>query len=79
MLKRREFGQSLVGGALTTGMSGSAASARPARKNTVMHVGGDYHTVAGSGITSRENLEYSLRCGVKHLTVQMRKRGADGG
>ena len=44
-----------------------------------MHVGGDYHSVAGSGITGSENLEYSLRCGVKHLTAQIRKRGADGG
>ena len=80
MLKRREFGQRLVGGALAAGMpAAAAAAARPAKTNTLMHVGGDYHTVAGSGITGRENLEYSLRCGVKHLTVQMRKRGADGG
>jgi mannonate dehydratase len=80
MLKRREFGQTLAGGALGAGMSGSAAmAARTPKKNTLMHVGGDYHTVAGSSITGRQNLEYSLRCGVKHLTVQMRKRGADGG
>ena len=44
-----------------------------------MHVGGDYHSVAGSGITSKENLEYNLRYGVKHLTAQVRKRAADGG
>src|SRR5215471_11949641 len=80
MLKRREFGQTLVSGALAAGVPVSAAAtARPAKKNTLMHVGGDYHTVAGSGITGRENLQYQLRCGVKHLTVQMRKRGADGG
>ncbi|MEK7408427.1 MAG: mannonate dehydratase [Acidobacteriota bacterium] len=44
-----------------------------------MHVGGDYHSVAGPGIASRENLEYNLRYGVKHLTVQLRKRSQDGG
>src|SRR5215471_14069788 len=78
MLKRREFGQTLVSGALAAGVPVSAAAtARPAKKNTLMHVGGDYHTVAGSGITGRENLQYQLRCGVKHLTVQMRKRGDD--
>src|SRR6476646_6443379 len=76
MLKRREFGRRLAAGAIGAGMPATTAmaAARPAKKNTLMHVGGDYHTVAGSGITGRENLEYSLRCGVKHLTVQMRKR-----
>jgi mannonate dehydratase len=44
-----------------------------------MHVGGDYHSVAGPGPTSRENLEYNLRHGVKHLTVQVKKVSADGG
>lgn len=42
-----------------------------------MHVGGDYHSVAGASITSKQNLEYNLRHGVKHLTAQMRRR--DGG
>lgn len=44
------------------------------KKNTQMHVGGDYHSVFGPGITSKENLEYNLRHGVKHLTAQMRRR-----
>lgn len=39
-----------------------------------MHVGGDYHSVAGDSITSKQNLEYNLRHGVKHLTAQMRRR-----
>ena len=43
-----------------------------------MHVGGDYHSVAGTGITSKENLEYNLRYGVKHLTAQVRKRAGGG-
>ena len=38
-----------------------------------MHVGGDYHSVVGGDITSKANLEYNLRYGVKHLTVVMRK------
>ncbi len=43
-----------------------------------MHVGGDYHSVAGSGISSKENLEYNLRYGVKHLTAQPSERAQDG-
>jgi len=44
-----------------------------------MHVGGDYHSVAGSnGITSKQNLEYNLRHGVKHITALVRKRPQGG-
>jgi len=43
-----------------------------------MHVGGDYHSVAGAGIASKENLEYNLRYGVTHLTAQARKRAGGG-
>ena len=82
MMKRREFGQKLGGAAVSVALAGPAtASAQPVpRKNTLMHVGGDYHSVAGrSGITSKENLEYNLRHGVKHLTAQMRNRPQGGG
>jgi mannonate dehydratase len=86
MMKRREFGKKLAGGVIGAGVAGnlatgtaSAQAARAPRKNTLMHVGGDYHSVAGSGITSKENLEYNLRYGVKHLTVHVRKRSQDGG
>jgi len=75
-MKRREFGAKLAGGALG---ATSALAGRAAKKNTRMHVGGDYHCVAGAGITSRENLEYNLRHGVRHLTVQVTKRAQDGG
>ena len=46
-----------------------------------MHVGGDYHYVAGgqgADITGKENLEFNLRHGAKHLTVQISKRSPDG-
>ena len=80
MMKRREFGGKLAGGAVGIGFAGSpAAAARAPRRNTLMHVGGDYHSVAGSGFTSKENLEYNLRYGVKHLTGQVRKSSQDGG
>src|SRR5881397_216590 len=82
MMKRREFGQKLGGAAIAAALAGPAAAsaAQALRKNTLMHVGGDYHSVAGrSGITSRENLEYNLRHGVKHLTAQMRNRREGGG
>src|SRR5882762_7042328 len=80
MMQRREFSRSLAIGAAVAGASPGAPAQTPRapRKNTLMHVGGDYHSVAGSGITSKENLEYNLRYGVKHLTAQVR-RGPDGG
>src|SRR5947209_18433472 len=87
-MKRREFGQTLVTSAIGAGMAGAvapvAAPAQPARghkKNTLMHVGADYHSVAGGNgadITGKANLEYNLRCGVNHLTAQVRKVGPDG-
>ena len=46
-----------------------------------MHVGGNYHSVAGgrgADITGKENLEYNLRHGVKHLTARVRGRSEDG-
>ncbi|HEY2930975.1 MAG TPA: mannonate dehydratase [Acidobacteriota bacterium] len=89
MMRRRELGKKLLGGIISAGVAGAATSktasvqaARAPRKNTLMHVGGDYHSVAGgprAGITSKENLEYNLRYGVRHLTVQMPKRAPDGG
>src|SRR5690349_10925375 len=47
----------------------------------MMHVGGDCHSVAGgprADMTARANLEYNLRYGVKHLTIQVRSVGSDG-
>src|SRR5436190_20842225 len=82
-MNRREFGQKLGGAVVGAALVPSAtASAQAATHgvNTLMHVGGDYHSVAGrNGITSRENLEYNLRHGVKHLIAQIRNRPKNGG
>ena len=45
MMKRREFGQKLGGAAIAAALAGPAAAsaAQALRKNTLMHVGGDYH------------------------------------
>lgn len=75
-MRRRHFAGTLAGAGLAPAASAAAATGR--RANTKMHVGGDYHSVAGAHITSRENLEYNLRYGVKHLTAQIRKRDAGG-
>ena len=84
-MKRRDFSKKLVGGVIGAGVAGSAKHGRLAAqavrtptKNTRMHVGGDYHSVAGADITGKENLEYNLRYGVKHLTVNMRSDSRDG-
>jgi mannonate dehydratase len=90
MFGRRDFGKTLVGGAVAAGIAGGvnpevalaqAGPAPKAKKNLLMHVGGDYHSVAGgpgADMTAKANLEYNLRHGVKHLTAQVRKVGIDG-
>ena len=89
-MERREFGKTLagraVGAAIAGGLSTEQAAAQAAhppkpKKNLEMHVGGDYHSVAGgpgADMTAKSNLEYNLRHGVKHLTAQVRKVGTDG-
>jgi len=90
-MERREFTKTFVGTALGAGLAASAgieaaSMETPAqqgvdpRKNTLMHVGADYHYVAGGSgaeITGKTNLEFNLRLGVRHLTAQVRS-GADG-
>src|SRR5580700_9687884 len=80
-MKRREFGQNIVGGAIAAGVAASPAAAIVPKKNALMHVGADYHSVAGgprADMTGKANLEYNLRHGVRHLTAQVRKVGRDG-
>jgi D-mannonate dehydratase len=46
-----------------------------------MHVGADYHSIAGgprADITGKANLDYNLRLGVGDLTGQVQKVGPDG-
>ncbi len=76
-MQRREFGKALAGGIAGAGLSSLAVPATAfgqqtkhltPRKNTKMHVGSDYHVVEGPSITSKQNLEYNLRFGVKSLS-----------
>lgn len=79
-MKRREFGGTLASGiaaGLVTAASAQTTELTP-RKNTLMHIGGDYHSIAGEDIAGKENAEFNLRHGVKHLTAQIRKISADG-
>lgn len=62
-MRRREFGGCLTAGAIGLTPGAVNAVATP-RRNALMHVGGDYHSV--------------LRYGVKHLTAQLRKRTGGG-
>ena len=83
MLKRRDFGKAVAGGVIAALPTARAEAQKPRapKKNTLMHVGGDYHSVAGgraAGMTERANLEYNLRHGVRSLTVQMERVGEDG-
>ena len=73
MMKRRQFGGALASGLIPASSAAPPQSARGSRKNTLMHVGGDYHSVAGgpgAEITGKANLEYNLRHGIKHLTAK---------
>lgn len=79
-MKRRAFGAVLgAGQALLAGAAAQGRRRAAPRRNTLMHVGGDYHVMAGSSPTSKENLEYNLRYGVGHLTAKVTKRAPDGG
>jgi D-mannonate dehydratase len=76
-MQRRDFGKALIGGAVGAALGG-LTDAAPAfgqpqkkltpRRNTKMHVGADYHVIEGKTLTSKENLEYNLRFGVKSIS-----------
>ncbi len=85
MIKRRDFNKAVVGGAIggaAASTAGVASAQGPlAKKNTLMHVGADYHYIApgrGADITGKENLEFNVRLGVKHLTAQISKISPEG-
>ena len=77
-MRRRDFGKVLAGSLLSTRIAKPAATliadahaqntTHTSRKNTMMHVGADYHVAEGGGVMSRENLEYNLRFGVRHIS-----------
>ena len=64
--------------ALATTLTRIAANQERVQKNSLMHVGGDYHSVLGDDIASKQNLEYNLRHGVKHLTAEMKNHPGVG-
>src|SRR5262245_59585481 len=84
-MRRREFGEKFVTTAIgsclvgSRGVEAAGQGSGGGKNNTLMHVGGDYHSEADSGITSRESLEFNLRHGVRHLTVLARKRPEGSG
>jgi mannonate dehydratase len=77
-MNRRQFTGAIAQAAAAASPAAGQARRTP-RTNTLMHVGGDYHSVAGTGITSKENLEYNLRHGVRHLTAQVRQHSPGAG
>jgi mannonate dehydratase len=87
-MDRRDFSRSLAlgaaGAAVVGASTSSPATAQSAqeqltpRRNTKIRVGGDYHTTIGDGgPTSKQSLEYHLRFGVKHLTVNFTGSAGD--
>ncbi|MEO6187734.1 MAG: mannonate dehydratase [Ginsengibacter sp.] len=79
IMARREFARVIAAGVIVGGITHSTkaanyvASTMTARKkNTLHHVGGDYHCVMGDHWTSKENFEFHQRYGVRHLTNIMR-------
>ena len=76
-MQRRDFGKALIGSAVGATL-GSFTDAAPAfgqpqkkfmpKRNTKMHVGADYHVIEGKTLTSKENLEYNLRFGVRSIS-----------
>lgn len=82
-LTRRQFGSRLmagtadVGGAAAPGSLRAAARKTGSRANPLMHVGGEDPSIAGgrqADMTSRANLQYNLRHGVRHLTISVPDR-----
>jgi len=80
---RRDFtkviaGSVMVGGLLNTTVQGAPLFKIGKKKNTLMHVGSDYHVIMGDQSlkwderqltwTSKQNFEYHERCGVNHFT-----------
>ncbi len=78
MIRRRDLGAALAALVIPPLGRDSVLTPEVRPKNSLMHVGGDYHSIAGRDITSKQNLEYNLRHGVRHLTAQFRKQPQGG-
>src|SRR5262249_25104335 len=78
VIRRRDLGAGLASLAVPIVTQNHLAAAQKPRKNTVMHVGGDYHSLMGGDIASKQNIEYNLRHGVKHLTAAISKSPQGG-
>jgi len=77
-MQRRDFAKAIAGGVIGAGLAGTTAAAqsitatlRAPRKNPVHHVGGDYHCRMGDHWSSKQNIEYHTRFGIRHFTSQM--------
>lgn len=77
-MNRRQFAKVMASGVLTAGLAGSASVAAAAsagshapKKNTLMHVGGDYHCVLGEHWAGKQNIEFHQRLGVKSFHANM--------
>ena len=79
MIIRRDFGVGVLGmGVLAHTVRNVAVAEQESRNKTLMHVGGDYHSILGEDVTSKQNLEYNLRHGVRHLTAEIKNRAGAG-
>src|SRR5437660_5594066 len=79
MITRREFGTGVISmGVLVRNLGNGAVAKQESRNKTVMHVGSDYHSVLGDDIASKQNLEYNLRHGVRHLTAEIKNHAGGG-
>lgn len=82
-MPRRDFAKVIAGGVLAGSLLHSHAQGTPIfksgkKKNTLLHVGSDYHVIMADPSltwdqrqltwTTRKNFEYHERCGVSHFT-----------
>jgi len=82
LMARRDFAKAIATGVIGVGLTGTvsaaesiaAAPAFASKKNTLHHVGGDYHCVVGDHWTSQQNIEFHHRYGVKHFTSEFGER-----
>ena len=81
-MRRRDFGKGLAGGLLTTAIARAATAlaatsqvqktAATPRKNTMMHVGADYHVTEGGGVMSRRTSNTTC-ASASGISVQTRR------